>query len=160
MEGRTREKLIVGIAALLFFAAFGAVAYFDRPHGTVGDDFGQDDFTAVIARNEGHLSLPEFPPDLLIFGAGNEASLDFSVTNQDQDNDIDTVYITIPDGEVLNSTTKWFDPLFPHEWDFSKEAVDVAKIYARDDLPGRVFGGSAQYDVAGNIDDALDHNTL
>ncbi|MBN1389325.1 MAG: hypothetical protein JXA22_01650, partial [Candidatus Thermoplasmatota archaeon] len=29
-----------------------------------------------------------------------------------------------------------------------------------DDLPGRVFGGSVQYDVAGNIDDALDHNAL
>lgn len=160
MDGKSREKLIVGIAALLFFAAFGAVAYLDRPHGKVGDDFGQDDFTAVIEKNEGHLSLPEFPSDLLIFGAGNEASLDFSVTNQDQDNDIDTVYITIPDGEVMNSTTEWFDPLFQHEWDFSKEANDVAKISARDDLPGRVFGGSAQYDVAGNIDDALDHNSM
>ncbi|MGA1819410.1 MAG: PKD domain-containing protein [Thermoplasmatota archaeon] len=158
MDGKLREKLIVGIAAVLFFAAFGAVAYLDRPHGTVGHDFGQDDFTVVMERNQGHLALPEFPSDLLIFGAGQEASLDFTVTNNDQDNDIDTVYITIPGGEVLNATTEWFDPLFTHEWDFSKTSEDVAKVYARDDLPGRVFGGSAQYDVAGNIDDALDHN--
>jgi len=158
MDGKLREKLIVGVAAILFFAAFGAVAYLDRPHGTVGHDFGQDDFTVVMERNQGHLTLPEFPSDLLIFGAGQEASLDFTVTNNDQDNDIDTVYITIPGGEVLNATTEWFDTLFTHEWDFSKSSEDVAKISARDDLPGRVFGGSAQYDVAGNIDDALDHN--
>ncbi|MGA1873743.1 MAG: PKD domain-containing protein [Thermoplasmatota archaeon] len=159
MNRKMREKVIVGVAAVLFFAAFGAVAYLDRSHGTVGDDFGQDDFTVVMERNQGHLALPEFPSDLLIFAAEQEASLDFTVTNNDQDNDIDTVYITIPDGEVLNATAEWYDPLFTHEWDFTKQNDDVAKVSARDDLPGRVFGGSAQYDVAGNIDDALDHNS-
>ncbi|MBN1390616.1 MAG: hypothetical protein JXA22_08245, partial [Candidatus Thermoplasmatota archaeon] len=130
MEGKYREKLIVGIAAILFFAAFGAVAYFDRPHGAAGDDFGQDDFNVVMEKNEGHLSIAEFPPDLYIFGAGNKASLDFTVTNNDEDNDIDTVYITVPDGEVLNATTEWYDSLFTHDWDFSKAGDDVAKLSA------------------------------
>ncbi len=158
MEKKNRERLIVGVAAILLLAAFSAVAYLDRSHGTVGDDFGQDDFTVEMERNEGHLTIPDFPSDLLIFGAGHEASLDFTVTNSDADNDIDTVYITIPDGEVVNATTEWYDNLFTHDWEFNATSEEVAKISAVDDLPGRVFGGSAQYDVAGNIDDALDYD--
>ncbi len=157
MNGKTRERLIVGVAAILFFAAFGAVAYLDRSHGTVGDDFGQDDFTVVMERNSGHLSIPSFPSDLIILGAGQDASLDFTVTNNDEDNDIDTIYISIPGATMDNATTEWFDSLFTHEWDYTSPSSGTAKLTARDDLPGRNFGGSAQYDVAGNIDDALDH---
>ncbi|MBN1540161.1 MAG: hypothetical protein JW939_08460 [Candidatus Thermoplasmatota archaeon] len=160
MNGKTRERLIVTVAAILFFAAFGAVAYLDRSHGTVGDDFGQDDFTVVMERNTGHLGIPSFPSDLIILGASQDASLDFTVTNNDEDNDIDTIYISIPGATMENATTEWFDPLFTHEWDYSAPSSDIARLSARDDLPGRNFGGSAQYDVAGNIDDALDHESL
>jgi len=160
MASTGREKIIVGIAAFLFFSAFVAVLYMDRSHGTIGEGIAQEDFTALIERNQGHLSLPEFPDDLIILAASQDASLDLTVTNNDQDNDIDTVYITIPGSEIVNSTTEWYDPLFIHEWEHHSPSPGVARLSARDDLPGRNFGGSAMYDVAGNIDDALDHDSL
>ncbi len=154
-----RERIVVGVAALLFFAAFGALALLDRPHGSQGDAFGENDFTVEIDRNQGHLTIPDLPSDLLIFGPGQEAVLDFTVTNNDEDNDIDTIFITIPGAEMTNATIEWYDTLFDHDWEYTAHATDIAKLTASDDLPGRVFGGSAQYDVAGNIDDALDHNS-
>jgi len=153
-----RERIIVGIATVIFFAAFSSVAYLDRPHGTAGDEIAQEDFTVSIERNSGHVAIPDFPDDLIIFGAEQDVSLDFSIANHDEDNDIDTVYITIPGSNMINATTEWYDPLFEHEWEFSSPSTGIAKVQARDDLPGRNFGGSAMYDVAGNIDDALDHS--
>ncbi len=158
MNSRMRERLIVITAAILFFAAFGAVAYFDRPHGTVGTEFGEGDFTADVEKNQGHMSIPELPSDLMVLGAGQDTSLDFTVQNQDEDNDIDTVYINIPGSTILDGSTEWYIPTEEHEWNLTTPSDDVAKFTAVDDLPGRVFGGSSQYDVAGNIDDALDHS--
>jgi hypothetical protein len=154
-----RERIAVGVAALMLFTAFGAIALLDRPHGAQGNDFGQDDFTVVMERNQGHLSIPDIPSDVLIYGPGQEAVLDFTVTNNDEDNDIDTIYITIPGASMNDAASEWYDPIFVHEWEFISPSSGVAKLTAKDDLPGRVFGGSAQYDVAGNIDDALDHNS-
>ncbi|MFW3145672.1 MAG: PKD domain-containing protein [Thermoplasmatota archaeon] len=160
MHSKMRERIIVGVAAILFFAAFAAVAYFDRSHGTVGDDFGQDDFTADIEKNQGHLSIPSLPSDLLILGAGQETTLDFTVTNNDEDNDIDTIYISIPEADISGGTTTWYIPSFLHDWNYTVINNDLVKFFAKDDFPGRNFGSSAQYNVAGNIDDALDHSQV
>ncbi|MEA3559161.1 MAG: hypothetical protein U9R75_07915, partial [Candidatus Thermoplasmatota archaeon] len=158
MDSKMRERIIVMTAAFLFFAAFGAVAFFDSPHGTVGNDFGEGDFTADIEKNQGHVTVPELPDDLLVLGAGQDASLDFSVMNTDEDNDIDTIYITVPGGNIVGGSTEWFIPTLDHEWNLTIPDDDVAKFYAMQDLPGGVWGGSDQYNVAGNIDDALDYS--
>ena len=101
-----RERIVVGLAAVIFFAAFGTVALLDRPHGSQGEDFGQDDFTATLERDQGHIVIPDIPSDLLMFGADQEVSLDFNVINNDEDNDIDTIFITIPGAEMINATRR------------------------------------------------------
>ena len=160
MNGSNREKIIVAVAAILFFAAFGAIAILDSSHGTNGEGIGENEVKVDVTQNEGHLSIPMVPSDMLILGASQDAKVDFKVENNDRDNDIDTIKVTIPGGEVINGSSIWYQPMFIHEWIFNATATDEATFHAKDDMFGRVFGGSAQYDVIGNQDDALDHFSI
>jgi len=94
----------------------------------------------------------------MVFGANQSASLDLSVENNDPDNDIDTITMSIPGSVMQSGDTVWYIPAFIHEWNATFPEEDQIRFQAKDDFPGPAFGGSAQYDIAGNIDDALDHN--
>ena len=155
MNDKRSETIAVIVLASLFFAAFGAITYFDRPHGSVGASYGDDQVNTDVKRNLGYLTVDEMPEDLLVFGAGQEASLEFNVENMDPDNDIDTIYITIPDSSMIEGDYQWYTSQ-EHEWNATMPADDIMKFVAVDDIEGHEFGGSEQYDVAGNIDDALD----
>jgi hypothetical protein len=109
-------------------------------------------------RNDGHVTIPTVPDSLLVLAAGVDAKVDFEVENNDRDNDIDTILVEVPGSVMINGSTEWYDPNFlDHEWDVNLTSTDEVLFEARDDWFGRVFGGSAQYDVVGNQDDALDH---
>ena len=152
-----REKITVGIAMLLFFSVFGSIALMDRSHGDTGDDLQTELVDSSVIGHMGNLQDTNFPEGLLIFGAGQEASLKFEVYNKDPDNDIDTIEVSIPGARMLNGSSEWYVPEFTHEWELSFPSQDKATFTARDDWFGRVIGGSAQYDVVGNMDDALDY---
>lgn len=157
MKGKYSEAVIVISLAMIFFAAFGAVTYFDQSHGDIGTSYGEDQVDVDVVRDGGYLSVPEMPEDLLVFGVGEDASLKFNVVNNDPDNDIDTVYITIPDSTITAGSYEWYDTQ-EHQWNISMTRDDIVKLEAVDDIEGHEFGTSDQYDVAGNIDDALDSN--
>ncbi len=158
MNNDHREKIIVAVAAILFFAAFGAIAMMDQSHGTDGEGIDAQEVNIDITQNEGHLSIPSVPGDLLVLGAGSDATVDLRVENNDRDNDIDTIKVLIPGGVVIDGTSTWYNiNALDHEWTFNATATDEATFEAQDDILGRIFGGSAQYDVVGNVDDALDH---
>lgn len=152
-----REKVMVTLATIMFFSAFGAILLLDGPHTGIGVELESESVSINVIENRGNLKDAKLPEGLLIFGAGQQASLDFKVNNRDPDNDIDTIRISIPDSQILNGSTKWYQPEFTHEWTYERTSEDTATFTARDDWFGRAIGGSAQYDVVGNIDDALDY---
>jgi hypothetical protein len=157
MKRGTRERIVTAVAILLFFAAFTTVAILDRSHGNNGSGIGVNDVGVDVNRNDGHLTIPQIPDSLLVLPAGKNASVDFSIVNNDRDNDIDTIVVEVPGSVVNNGSSTWYDPNFlDHQWNLNV-SDDTATFEARDDWFGRVFGGSAQYDVVGNLDDALDH---
>ena len=159
MKNKRKETIAVIILATLFFAAFGAITFFDQSHGSIGASYGDDQVDTGIRRSGGHLTVDditeELPDDL--FEAGEEASLEFDVENMDPDNDIDTIYVTIPGAEMVDGSFEWYNTQ-DHQWNTTMPSDDVMKFTALDDIEGHEFGGSPQYDVAGNIDDALDSN--
>lgn len=157
MKKRTNEVVFVTVSALLFFGAFLALAYFDKPHGDIGSDYGTDQVDLNIGDATGQIDVPQLPTGLYIFGAGQEASLELSVVNNDPDNDIDTIYVTIPGSVLTDVRYQWYEQGFDHEWNSTIE-TDMATLVAQDDYAGANFGGSAQYDTAGGVDDALDHD--
>lgn len=158
MNKDMREKIIVAVAAVMFFAAFGAVVMLDSSHGTDGEGIGAHEVNVDVAQNDGHISLTTIFGDLLILGSGATTKLDFTIENNDRDNDIDTIDVVIPGGTVIDGTSTWFDVNFPdHPWNFNATQEDTARFQADEDKFGRVYGGSAQYDVVGLDDDALDH---
>ena len=158
MNRKLKERIIVAVAAIVFFAAFATIALMDRSHGTNGEGIGANEVNVDVGRNEGHVSIPTVPDSLLILAAGTDAKVDFEVENNDRDNDIDTIVVDVPGSVMLNGSSQWYDTNFlDHEWDLNLTDTDQATFEARDDWYGRVFGGSAQYDVVGNQDDALDH---
>ncbi|MGA1821543.1 MAG: zinc ribbon domain-containing protein [Thermoplasmatota archaeon] len=157
MKGRYSETIIVTSLAMIFFAAFGAVTYLDESHGDIGTFYGEDQVVVDVGRDGGHLTVPEMPEDLLVFGVGEDVSLRFNVINNDPDNDIDTIYITIPDSTITSGSYEWYTNQ-EHEWNVTMTRDDIVKLEAVDDIEGHEFGTSDQYDVAGNIDDALDSN--
>jgi len=155
MKGNKQETIIVAIAALLLIGIFGTIAYYDRPHGDVGAEFGPGQVDAVIDGSFGHISVPSMPEGLIVFGAGQDASMDFTVTNMDPDNDIDTIFVTIPGSTMTDGSYQWYD-LSTHEWSLNLSLGETAVWEADLDYPGAASGGSAMYDVVGNEDDALD----
>jgi hypothetical protein len=158
MNRKLKERIIVAVAALVFFAAFSTIALMDRTHGTNGDGIGANEVNVDVMRNDGHVTIPTVPDSLLVLAAGVDAKVDFEVENNDRDNDIDTILVEVPGSVMINGSTEWYDPNFlDHEWDVNLTSTDEVLFEARDDWFGRVFGGSAQYDVVGNQDDALDH---
>lgn len=160
MKQSNREKLIVAIAAILFFAAFGTIAMMDRSHGVDGEGVGANDVDVDVGKNEGHITITSLPDDFLVFAAGSHAKVDFKVENNDRDNDIDTIQVQVPGSMMVNGSSLWYIPTaLDHEWNYNG-SFDMATFQAEDDIRGRVFGGSAQYDVVGNIDDALDHFSI
>ncbi len=154
MKFKINEKMIVAVAAVVFFAAFAAIIYFDQPHGEVGAGYGSNEVVFDIEKGTGHISSVDIPDDLLILGMGQEASLSFPVMNTDSDNDVDTVVITIPGATVISSEYQWFEA-GEHIWNLDNTtADDVVKYSAELDYAGSAYGGSEYYDVAD--DDALD----
>ncbi len=154
MKFKINEKMIVAVAAVVFFAAFAAIIYFDQPHGEVGAGYGSNEVVFNIEKGTGHISSTDIPDDLLVLGMGQEASLSFPVMNTDSDNDVDTVVITIPDATVTSSEYEWFEA-GEHTWNLDNStADDVVKYSAELDYAGSAHGGSEYYDVAD--DDALD----
>ncbi len=154
MKFKINEKMIVAVAAVVFFAAFAAIIYFDQPHGGVGAGYGSNEVLFDIEKGTGHISSTDIPDDLLILGMGQEASLSFPVMNTDSDNDVDTVEITIPGATVISSEYQWFEA-GEHIWNLDNStADDVVKYSAELDYAGSAYGGSEYYDVAD--DDALD----
>ena len=154
MKFKINEKMIVAVAAVVFFAAFAAIIYFDQPHGEVGAGYGSNEVVFDIEKGTGHISSVDIPDDLLILGMGQEASLSFPVMNTDSDNDVDTVEITIPGATVISSEYVWFEA-GEHIWNpDNTTADDVVKYSAELDYAGSAYGGSEYYDVAD--DDALD----
>jgi ribosomal protein L40E len=158
MNNLHEEMIIIGIASMILFGVFGAIAFMDRTHGDVGAEYGIDQVSVLIERTEGAIEVPDLPEDLLIYGAGQKASMDFKVVNEDPDTDIDTIYVTIPDSVMTDSEYEWYEEMISHEWNMTNPRSDVTMYQARDDYPGINTGGSAQYDTAGNEDDALDHD--
>lgn len=152
----TREKVIVGIATLIFFGAFGAVYLLDEPHGDVIGNIDQSNVKSKLILNQGHITDPGIPEGLIIFGAGKEASLKFEVFNEDTEGDVDTILISIPGSEVTNGSYEWYESGVEHQWNITNPDTDSMMFQAQDDFMGSVSGGSSHYDVAGNIDDALD----
>ncbi len=154
MKFKINEKIIVAVAAVVFFAAFAAIIYFDQPHGEVGAGYGSNEVVFDIEKGTGHISSVDIPDDLLILGMGQEASLSFPVMNTDLDNDVDTVVITIPGATVTSSEYEWFEA-GEHIWNLDNTtADDVVDYSAEVDYAGSAYGGSEYYDVAD--DDALD----
>ncbi len=154
MKFKINEKMIVAVAAVVFFAAFAAIIYFDQPHGEVGAGYGSNEVVFDIEKGTGHLSSTDMPEDLLVLGRGQEASLSFPVMNTDSDNDVDTVEITIPGATVSSSDYQWFEA-GEHTWNLDNStADDVVKYSAELDYAGSAYGGSEYYDVVD--DDALD----
>jgi len=158
MEFRNKEKLVALVAVVIVVAAFAALINADRSHGGFGSSIDAGEVKTDIIRNTGHVTVPTLPQDLLIYGADQQVKLDLTVENQDQDNDIDTVFITVPDGTIDNGSVSWKIPSLIHEWTYTSISGPEARFQAQDDLPGRIFGNSSQYDVSGNIDDALDYS--
>ncbi len=158
MEFKNKEKLVAMIAVVIVVAAFAALIKADRSHGGFGSSIDAGEVLTDVIKNTGHVTVPTLPSDLLIYGADQQIKLDLTVENQDQDNDIDTVFVTVPDGTVDNGTVSWKIPSLIHEWTFTTISGPEARFQAEDDLPGRIFGNSSQYDVSGNIDDALDYS--
>ncbi len=157
MNRRNKEKISAALALMIFFAAFTTIALMDRTHGTNGEGIGANEVNVDVTRNEGHLSIPNIPSSLLVLATDTETKLDLEVENNDRDNDIDTIVVKVPGSDMENGSTMWYDTNFlDHEWDLNITS-DEATFVARDDWFGRIFGGSAQYDVVGNQDDALDH---
>ncbi|MCU0798155.1 MAG: PKD domain-containing protein [Candidatus Thermoplasmatota archaeon] len=154
--GLPSEKIAVSIALVVLIGSLGAIMLLDRSHGGFGSTISRGDVMSDISGTQGVMSDPSLPEGLIILGAGRRAELTFKVENHDADNDIDTVFITVPGSSMISGSHTWFEPAIPHEWDWTITARDAIRYAARDDLPGRVSGGSSQYDVAGNIDDALD----
>ncbi len=154
--GLPSEKIAVGIALVVLIGSLGAIMLLDRSHGGFGSTISRGDVMSDLSGTQGVMSDPSLPEGLIILGAGRRAELTFKVENHDADNDIDTVFITVPGSSMISGSHTWFEPAIPHEWDWTITARDAIRYTARDDLPGRVSGGSSQYDVAGNIDDALD----
>jgi len=113
MEFKTKERVVSAIAVMLLVASFGALIYLDRSHGGFGSSIDAGEVATSVIKNTGHLTVPELPDDLLIFGAGTEASLDLAVENLDQDNDIDTVFRNGP-GRQHRQRDRLLEDAFPH----------------------------------------------
>ena len=156
-ERKVKEIIAVLAASIMFFGIFGAITYFDQPHGDIGDVIEAENVDASVTRDQGSIGDVELPEGLIVLPAGGDATLKFDVTNNDPDNDIDTIFVTIPGSEMINGTTEWYESGVEHEWDFEDMGNGEARFQAQDDFEGSEAGGSAQYDVAGNVDDALDN---
>jgi hypothetical protein len=155
--GNSREIAFVAIASLLFLGGFMAISFMDRSHGDIGSGYSPDDVVVTIGETTGAIEVPQLPDGLQIFGAGQSASMEFNVANKDRDNDIDTIVVTIPDASITNSSYAWGEPSESHLWNVTMEGDSI--IFTADtDFPGLNHGGSAQYDTAGNEDDALDYD--
>jgi hypothetical protein len=157
MNSRREEIIIVSIAAFLLIGVFGAIAYFDRPHDDVGEDYGLEQVDISIDEANGNIVWADLPEGLIIFGEGVTASMDITVTNSDPDNDIDTIIVTIPGSTVTSSSYEWSESEEDHQWNASISS-DSVTFTADTDYPGINHGGSVQYDTAGSEDDALDHD--
>ncbi|MCU0799965.1 MAG: hypothetical protein MUC62_09895 [Candidatus Thermoplasmatota archaeon] len=160
MDVRRREVILVLLTSILVISALGALVMLDRSHGSFGKEINPAQVDASITNVQGSIAVEQVPSDLYMFGAGLSASLSVQITNMDPDNDIDSVRFTIPDSQVQTSSFEWYRSGEDHEWNMASDQPGVAIFTAQNDLPGHIFGGSAQYDVAGNIDDALDHDPL
>ncbi|MCU0799995.1 MAG: hypothetical protein MUC62_10050, partial [Candidatus Thermoplasmatota archaeon] len=158
MEFKNKERLIALVAVVVVVAAFAALIRADRSHGGFGSSIDAGEVATSVIKNTGHVTVPTLPQDLLIYGADQQVKLDLTVENMDTDNDIDTVFVTVPDGSIDNGSVSWKVPSLIHEWTYTSISGPEARFQAQDDLPGRIFGNSSQYDVSGNIDDALDHS--
>ena len=154
-NNKKTERYVVIIATVLFFSIFGALTLLDRSHGDIGEALDRQLVKTNVIMYQGMIEDPSVPEGLLILGAGQTASLKFEVENNDPDNDIDTIEITIPGSEIVNGSYEWYTTT-EHDWTFAI-TDDSIKFEAVDDFTGQVSGESSQYDVAGNIDDALDH---
>ncbi len=158
MTGINKEKVFIIIAIMIFFSTFITITWMDSIHESKNEGIGITGVNIDVSRNDGHVRIPNVPDSLLVLAAGTDAKVDFEVKNNDRDNDIDTIVVNVPGSVMLDGSSEWYDPNFlDHEWDFNVTDTDEAIFEARDDLNGRVFGGSAEYDVVGNKDDALDH---
>jgi len=160
MDARRREVIMVLLTGILVISALGALVMLDRSHGSFGKEIDPAQVDASITNVQGSIAVEQVPTDIYMFGAGLSASLSVQITNMDPDNDIDSVRFTIPDSQVQTSSFEWYRSGEDHEWNMASDQPGVAIFTAQNDLPGHIFGGSAQYDVAGNIDDALDHDPL
>ncbi len=154
--GILSEKVVIGFALVILIGSFGAIMLLDRSHGGFGSHISRGEVISDLSGTQGAITDPTLPEGILILGAGRRAELTFKVENHDPDNDIDSIFVTIPGSKIISGSHSWSEPTIPHEWDRTMIAQDAIRFTARDDLPGRVSGGSSQYDVAGNIDDALD----
>ena len=143
---------------MIFISALISITLIWSIRDNTDDIISSTEVKIDIGWNVGHANIPIVPDSLLILPTEAQAKVDFEVENNDRDNDIDTIVVVVPGSEMLNGCSEWYDPNFPdHEWDFNVTDTDQATFVARDDWYGRVFGGSAQSDVVGNQDDALDH---
>jgi len=151
------EKIFVVGTAVTLFASILVIIYLDDTHYTIGKKIENELVDASLTVNTGHISNEKLPEDLLIYEAGEPAIIDFSVTNRDPDNDIDTIEVKIPNSEITDGSYEWYIPGVQKMWNISiNDDTIVFKAYR--DLTGHIFGGSDYYNVAGNLDDALDHD--
>ena len=57
MKFKINEKMIVAVAAVVFFAAFAAIIYFDQPHGEVGAGYGSNEVVFDIEKGKETVKL-------------------------------------------------------------------------------------------------------
>jgi len=152
MRSKREEYIIVAVAAVLLLGIFGAIALMEKPHGDVGAEYGPEDVIVTIEGSTGSITVPDLPSGIHIFGAGQAASMDFTVANEDPDNDIDTIYVSIPGATLTNATYTWGG----HEWTVDRSVDGIAKFAAQDDYAGSGVEQDSQYDTVGEMDDALD----
>jgi len=117
---------------------------------------GHEQVVMDVETKSGHLAPTGLPTGMIIMGRGQEVTLDFPINNEDPDNDVDTITVTIPGAEVTGSSYEWYNSVV-HEWTLDNTTdPDTVRYSAQDDFSGSEVGESDYYDVVGNADDALD----
>ncbi len=151
----------VSVAAVLgLLAVFAYIALEDPAHGEMwGGSYGENEVSITTTTSATLNGNPMTEDTGFVMARGSSYTFQVEVSNNDMNDDIDTVVATLPSAFSINGGTPDVETESGENTDWNAEIVgSMIRFVAVSDFPGvNQTGGGFYYDISSKYDDALDY---
>lgn len=153
-------KAISISAVLVLLAIFSYIALEDPAHGEIwGGSYGENEVDITTTTTATLNGKPMTEETGFVMARGTTYTLQIEVSNNDMNDDIDTLEVTFPAAFSVSGGTPDVETESGENTDWNAEIVgSMIRFVAVSDFPGvNQTGGGFYYDISSKFDDALDY---